>query len=116
MLYAKEYELNIVIFLILFTAYFGCCLVAVKLHKHVADKLKTVKKQEWFNLLAQYFWFLLFIVPYIPFSIFFPAWLNSQVRVLQESKNVTGILILVGCFTLAITMWLGYKKSKQNNW
>ena len=108
--------MNIAIFVVSFVVYIGICLATVKLHKHVADNLKRVNRRNLLNLCSQYILFLLFIVTYIPFSIFFPAWLNAKLSIVQESQNVTTVFILLGCLTLAITMWLGYKKTKQVNW
>ncbi len=108
--------MNIAIFVVSFVVYVWLCLGIVKFHKHLADKLKLVNRRSLLNVFSQYIWFLLFIVTYIPFSIFFPAWLNGKLGIVQESRNVTAIFILLGCLTLAITMWLGYKKTKQANW
>jgi hypothetical protein len=108
--------MNIASFVVLFLVYFGLCLAIVKFHKHIADKIKLVKRRSLLNLCSQYIWFLLFIVTYIPFSIFFPVWLNAKLSIVQESQNITAVFILLGCLTLAITMWLGYKKAKQFNW
>ena len=108
--------MDIAIFVVSILVYFWSCLAVVKFHKHVSEKLKLVNRLTLINLCGQYIWFLLFIVTYIPFSIFFPAWLNAKLNIVQESQNMTTVFILSGCLTLAITMWLGYKKSKRVNW
>ncbi|MFT4805824.1 MAG: glucan phosphoethanolaminetransferase (alkaline phosphatase superfamily) [Psychroserpens sp.] len=101
-------------FLVVITAYFYVCLMIVKLHKYVAEKLKDANRNQFYKLCTQYIWALLFIVTYIPFGIFFPAWLSSKVNLIEHSTNSTAVLILLGSFTLAITMWLGYKKDKRS--
>ncbi|AUJ69935.1 hypothetical protein [Pseudoalteromonas sp. NC201] len=108
--------MNIAIFVVSFVVYVCLCLGIVKFHKHLADKLKLTSRHSLLNVFSQYIWFLMFIVTYIPFSIFFPAWLNGKLGIVQESPNVTAIFIFLGCFTLAVTMWLGYKETNQANW
>ena len=55
-----------------------------------------VRRKVFGNLVFEYVAWLLFIVIYIPYSIFFPAWLSESLALWHRTQNTTLAMIIFG--------------------
>lgn len=94
-------------FLILMSIYIALCIVGFKGYFYLQCKVKSLKSNNLSKAIYSYTLFIVFICVEIPFAIFFPAWINSKLMMLDENTATTASMLLFGCFVLAISIWKG---------
>lgn len=91
-------------FITLGIVYIALCILGFKLYFFLQQKnLNTRGKLK--KGIASYALFMLFICIEIPFAIFFPAWLNARLNVLDKNSESTMYLILFGVVVLSLSIW-----------
>lgn len=59
----------------------------------------------------EYFAWLVFIVTYIPYSFFFPAWLGESLALWQRTQSTTLVMIFFG---IVVSVFSFYKGGRVN--
>lgn len=77
--------------------YFVSCLYIAKANVAVRSKIKG-------KIALEYIAWLVFIILYIPYSLFFPAWLSEYLVVWERTPNLTAAMIILGAVVSAIAM------------
>ena len=92
--------MEFLIFAIGIVLYVASCVYLAKLNVIVRRKIlgKLV-----FEIVA----WLLFIMIYIPYSFFFPAWLSESLALWQRTQNTTSAMILFGVVVSVFGMYKG---------
>lgn len=100
-------------FIVLGILYIALCIFGFKLYFFLQRKnLNTRDKLK--KSIASYALFILFICIEIPFAIFFPAWLNTQLNVLEKSSESTMYLLIFGVAVLSLSIWNARKDRPEN--
>ncbi len=94
--------------ILIFTAgmvlYIASCIYLAKLNARVRRKING-------KLLFEYIAWLLFIVVYIPYSFYFPAWLSENMELWQRTPNTTIMMLFIG---IAVSGFGLYKGGRIN--
>ena len=56
------------------------------------------------KIVLEYISAIVFIVLYIPYSFFFPAWLSEYLVVWERTSDITAIMIIFGVVVSALAM------------
>lgn len=56
------------------------------------------------KIVLEYIAAIAFIVLYIPYSFFFPAWLSEYLAVWERTSDITAIMIIFGVVVSALAM------------
>jgi len=78
--------------------YFLSCIYIAKANVAVRGKIKG-------KVILEYIAWLVFIILYIPYSIFFPAWLSEYLVVWERTPDLTAAMIILGCVASAIAIF-----------
>lgn len=81
-----------------FIVYFLSCIYIAKANVTVRSKIKG-------KVVLEYIVWLAFIILYIPYSIFFPAWLSECLVVWERTPDLTAAMIILGCGVSAIAIF-----------
>ncbi len=94
--------------ILIFTAgiilYIASCVFIARLNVMVRLKISG-------NLIFKYVAWLVFVVIYIPYSFFFPAWLSESVALWQRTQNTTMAMLFFG---MAVSIFGLYKGGRIN--
>ncbi|HCD12483.1 MAG: hypothetical protein JG763_911 [Shewanella sp.] len=91
-------------FLIFGVMYIALCMLGFKLYFFLQQKnLNTRDKLK--KGIVSYVLFILFICIEIPFTIFFPVWLNTKLNVIKENSESTMYLLIFGVVVLGLSIW-----------
>ena len=92
--------MKFLIFTVGIVLYVASCLYIAKLNVVVRRKILG-------KLVFEYVAWLLFIIIYIPYSIFFPAWFSESLALWQRTPNTTAVMILFGVTVMVFGVYKG---------
>lgn len=98
-----------ILYALLTVLYAVTCVIGFKLYFYLQGRNMAQSYNRLNKGIVTYLLFLVFILLEIPFTIFFPFWLNSKLIVFETSKTSLMYLLLFGCFILAVALWFGRK-------
>jgi len=103
-------------FIVAILVYVIACIIGVRAYFSLMSKSKIKLKNSLTQIISSYILFGVFVITVIPFAIFFPAWLSEKLMIIERTSTSTIILILFGCFVLALSIWKGrnYRKDINN--
>lgn len=96
--------MEILIFTVGMILYVASCIYLAKFNTRVRRKVNG-------TLLLEYIAWLLFIIVYIPYSFYFPAWLSESLAPWQRTSNTTTMMLFFG---MAVSVFGLYKGGRIN--
>jgi hypothetical protein len=91
---------GILIFAFGLIIYFFSCIYIAKVNVAVRNKIKG-------KVALEYIAWLVFIILYIPYSFFFPAWLSEYLMVWERTPNLTATMLGLGMVVSVLAMFKG---------
>lgn len=106
--------MNIFLALVIVAFYIMACIWGFKWYFYVQNLVKVSKFRVFLKNICNFMLFIIFICIEVPFAIFFPAWVNAKLMIIDENAGTTSSMLLFGCFVLIISVWKG-KAYHPNN-
>ncbi len=103
--------MNILLFIFLIIVYICVCYFAVRVIWWSRSRITATVVSGVKRVVIEWSVSLIFLILFIPFGVFFPAWLSESMEVVERTRNITAGLILFGSAVLAASAFLGQRKS-----
>lgn len=94
--------MKVLIFVLCMIFYITSCIFIAKANVLVRRKVLG-------NLAAEYVLWIVFIVIYIPYSFFFPAWLSEVLEIWRRTENTTILMLSIGMVVSILGLYKGGK-------
>jgi hypothetical protein len=96
--------MNLAIIIIGSIVYFSSCIYLAKINIQLRRKIRG-------KIPLEYLMWFVFIIIYIPYSFYFPAWLTEYFPIWQRTQNTTMIMLFIG---MVVSVYCLFKAGRIN--
>ena len=90
-------------FLLAIAAYVTICFLSVNGFLLLRRKIEGSKRPGFVRYTLAFVAAILFLIPWLAFGIFFPAWLSETMNIVERTPNITTGLILFGLAVVVVS-------------
>jgi hypothetical protein len=105
--------MKISVFLVAIVAYVAVCYFSASWFLVLRRRIEGSKPVGFLRFTLAFLVAILFLIPWLAFGIFFPAWLSESMEIVERTPNVTMGFVLFGTAVVAVSTILAGRRQRN---